>query len=93
MGCLFSELRNKEIIDLKSGLRLGYVCDVDLDAFTGKICSLIVPGAGRAGGLLGREDDYVIPWECINRLGDDIILVELPESPSRRRREKRPFLY
>lgn len=93
MGCLFSELRNKEIIDLKSGLRLGYVCDADLDICTGKICSLIAPGAGRAGGLLGRDDDYVIPWDSINRIGDDIILVELPESPSRRRREKRPFLY
>ncbi len=93
MGCLFSELRSKEVIDLKSGLRLGYVCDVDFDPCSGQICALIVPGAGRAGGLLGREDDYVIAWGCIQRLGDDIILVELDASPARRRREKRPFLY
>ena len=78
MGCLFSELRSKEVIDLKSGAQ---------------ICALIVPGAGRAGGLLGRDDDYVIPWNCISRLGDDIILVELPEAPPRRRREKRPLIY
>ncbi len=93
MGCLFSELRSKEVIDLKSGLRLGYVCDAEFDPCSGQLCALIVPGAGRAGGLLGREDDYVVPWGCITRLGDDIILVDLPESPARRRREKRPFLY
>ena len=51
------------------------------------------PGPGRAGGLLGREDDYVIPWDCITRLGDDIILVELPESPARKKRDKRPLIY
>ena len=52
-----------------------------------------MPGAGRVGGLLGRDDDYVMPWNCITRLGDDIILVELPDSPSRRRRDKRPLVY
>ena len=28
-------------------------------------------------GLLGREDDYVLPWECIRRIGDDIILIDV----------------
>ena len=93
MNCLFSDLRSKEVIDLKSGARLGYVCDAEFDSCSGQICALIVPGAGRAGGLLGRDDDYVIPWSSISRLGSDIILVDLQQSPSRRRREKRPFLY
>ncbi len=93
MSCLFSELRSKEVIDLKSGMRLGGVCDAEIDPCAGNICALIVPGPGRAGGLFGREDDFVIPWGCIKRLGDDIILVELPEQPPRRRREKRPLIY
>ena len=29
MACLFSELRCKEVIDLHSGQRLGYVCDAE----------------------------------------------------------------
>ena len=93
MACLFSELRCKEVIDLHSGQRLGYVCDAEYEPCAGKILAIIVPGQGRAGGLLGREDDYVIPWSSISRLGSDIILVDLQQSPSRRRREKRPFLY
>ena len=31
MSCLFSELRNKEVIDLRTGARLGYVCDAEYD--------------------------------------------------------------
>ena len=93
MGCLFSELRSKEVIDLKSGARLGYVCDAEFDPCSGQICALIVPGAGRAGGLLGRDDDYVRSWTCRSRLGDAVVLVELHPAPPRRRREKRPLIY
>ena len=57
MSALFSELKYKEVIDLRSGARLGYVCDAEIDPADGRILSLIVPGQGRAGGLLGRDDD------------------------------------
>lgn len=93
MAGLFSELRYKEVIDLKSGMRLGYVCDAEIDPVEGKIISLIVPGQGRAGGLLGRDDDYVLPWSALTRLGDDIILVDLDKDPARRRRDKRQIFY
>ena len=56
MACLFSELRCKEVIDLHSGQRLGYVCDAEYEPCEGRILALIVPGQGRAGGLLGREE-------------------------------------
>ena len=41
------------------------------------------------GRRLGREDDYILPWKCIQRLGSDIILVELEPNQPRRHREKR----
>lgn len=37
----------------------------------------MVPGKCRFFGLFGRADDYVIPWQCIRRFGEDIILVEV----------------
>ena len=40
-------------------------------------------------GLFGREDDYVIPWLCIKRIGDDLILVDGPLSEWRTPRKKR----
>ena len=85
---LFSDLRYTEVIDVHSGLRLGYVCDAEFDDAEGRLCSLVTPGRARWFGLLGREDDYVLPWSSIVRIGSDIILVE-QEKLQRRRRQKR----
>ena len=85
----FSELRYKEVIDIHSGYRLGYVFDAEVDQAEGRLLSLITPGRSKLFGLLGREDDYVLPWACIARIGTDIILVDLQESCQRRKRPKR----
>ena len=85
----FSELRYKEVIDIHTGQRLGYVCDAEFDDAEGRIVSLITPGRPKFFGLFGREDDYVLPWKCIVRMGADIILVETQEDEPRRKREKR----
>ena len=74
MKCCLSDLRYKEVIDLTTGQRLGYVCDAEIDLEQGKIVSLIVPGQKKLGGLLSGDDDYILPWESISRLGEDIIL-------------------
>lgn len=74
--CRLMELRNKEVINLRDGYRMGYVGDCDISLEEGKICNIIVPGRWRFFGLFGREDDFVIPWEDVKKIGDDIILVE-----------------
>ena len=83
MKCCLSDLRYKEVIDMTTGQRLGDGCD------EGKIVSLIVPGQKKLGGLLSGDDDYILPWESISRLGEDIILAEVAAQQPRRRREKR----
>ena len=70
-----SDLSYKEVIHLESGQRLGYVRDAEIDAHTGKVVALIIPGRLKWLGLLGREPDQIIPWERIRRLGEDIIFV------------------
>lgn len=88
----FSELRYKEVIDVHTGLRLGYVCDAELDESEGRLTSLITPGRPKLFGLLGREEDFILPWGSILRMGGDIILVDLKEECQRRKRKKsRPF--
>ncbi len=73
----FSELRCKEVINICDGARLGYVDDLLLELPQGQVQALIVPGPSRFFGLLGRECDYCIPWHCIKRMGEDIILVDV----------------
>lgn len=87
----FSELRCKEVIDVHSGFRLGYVCDAEFDDAEGRLISLVTPGRAKLFGLLGREDDYVIPWSCIARIGGDIILVDAKGDYQRRKRRRHGF--
>ena len=85
----FSELRNKEIIHVCEGTRLGYLNDVCIDTDTGRVTAIMVPGPCRFLGLFGRDSDYIIPWGCIRRIGEDIILVEGANPGGRVLRKKR----
>ncbi len=87
-----ADLRSKEIINIHDGTRFGMAADLEFDTESGRITALVVPGPYRFLGLFGRSEDYVIPWESIRRIGEDIILVDFsPEhQPIRQRNEKNP---
>ncbi len=53
--------------------------------------SLIVPGK-KLGGLFSGDDDYILPWESIARLGEDIILAEVAAQQPRRRQKRQNYL-
>ena len=73
----FSCLQEKEVINICDGRRLGCVCDLEMDAISGKICTLIIPECGSKWNFFGKERAFFVPWRCIRRIGDDIILVEV----------------
>ena len=89
MQCRIRDLRCKEVINICDGCRLGYVGDVEVRVPEGQVTAVIVNGPGRFFGLFGRGEEYYVPWECIQRVGDDIILIEKPfprREPPRHRR-------
>ena len=67
----FRELCSKEVVQLKDGACLGRVDDVELDADTARIGSLLLLGRPRLFGLLGRDETLTIPWADIERIGLD----------------------
>lgn len=73
-----SELRMREVVNVVDGRRLGPIKDIDIDLEAGRIAALILPGQGRFLGLFGKEDELVVPWDKIKKIGLDIILVEVP---------------
>ena len=87
----FDELRCKEIINICSGHRLGYVCDAEVELPSGQVTALIVPGPARFFGLFGREPDFLIPMSCVTKLGRDIILVEVSGNYDRGKRNKKTY--
>ena len=44
MLCQIVELRNKDIINMKDGTRLGYADDVEIDTCSGRVCAIVVLG-------------------------------------------------
>ncbi len=83
------DLRAKEVVNVCDGARLGCPSDFEFDACDGRITAIVVP---RSGGFLGlgREDDIVIPWCRIERIGTDVIIVKLPsEEYERPHKEKK----
>lgn len=79
----FRELCSKEVVQLKDGACLGRVDDVELDADTARIGSLLLLGRPRLFGLLGRDETLTIPWADIERIGLDAIFVrtDIPAPP------------
>ena len=71
----FRDLRRKEVININDGCRLGLVADLDLRAPEGQILAIVVYGPAR---FFGRGEEFYIPWDCIQRIGDDIILIDKP---------------
>ncbi len=92
MQCRMRDLRCKEVINISDGCRLGFVSDVDIRVPEGQVIAIVVNGPCRFFGLFGRGEEFYIPWECIQRIGDDIILIDKPfqrrEPPERKRRRK-----
>ncbi len=71
-----SDLKLKEVINVIDGKRLGGITDIEIDVASGRLTAIVVPGNGKFLGLFGRSEEVVIPWEKINKIGFDVILVE-----------------
>ena len=70
-----AELRRKEVIDSISGSRVGFIDDVEVDTITASRRSVVIFGRPRVFGILGKNDDVIIPWSDITLIGEDTVLI------------------
>lgn len=84
-----SELCRKDVIQVPLGANLGRVDDLRFDPRTAALEGLILLGRPRLFGLLGRQEDVFIPWQEIETVGADVILVrtQLPSGAPKPRGE------
>ncbi|WP_425446997.1 YlmC/YmxH family sporulation protein [Dethiothermospora halolimnae] len=78
-----SDLREKEIINVRDGSRLGLISDIEVDLEKGEVKAIVIPGAGKILGLFGKNEDRVISWNNIVKIGADVILVDLSNISNR----------
>lgn len=67
--------KQKEVINIRDGRRMGFVQDVEADFENGAITAIIVQGNSKLFSV-GNKNDVIIPWERIKRIGEDTILVD-----------------
>ncbi|MEG0073697.1 MAG: YlmC/YmxH family sporulation protein [Clostridia bacterium] len=71
------DFKQKEVININNGKILGYVSDVNANFATGEISSIIIAPMGKIFNLIGGKNNITVPWEKINKIGEDVILVEV----------------
>ncbi|CRK80567.1 YlmC/YmxH family sporulation protein [Neobacillus massiliamazoniensis] len=70
-----SEFQIKDVVNVADGKRLGNIGDIEINLSTGKIEAVVISGSGRVLGIFGKENEVVIPWKNIIKIGQDVILV------------------
>lgn len=76
----FGELKDREIININTGEKLGVFanCDLDIDIDSGHIISLLISENTSIFSFLNKqEESLVIPWEKIVKIGKDTIMVNI----------------
>lgn len=86
MRCRIVDMRNKEVINIKTGIRIGCVNDVEVETRDARLVAIVIYGRPKCFGLLGREEDIVIRWEDIEVIGFDTILVKHNITPKPRKK-------
>ena len=71
-----SDIRQKEIINISNGEIMGYVYDFELDLDQGRIVGIVMSRTSKVMGLFGKNEDIIIKWEDIIKIGTDTILVD-----------------
>ena len=74
MEVSYSALKNKEVVNVTDGKKLGHVIDILFDNASGEVKGVVVPGDKR---LFRKTDDVFIPLARVKKIGDDVVLVYL----------------
>jgi len=70
-----SEMQALDIIAVEDGRRLGNVQDLEINADSGQITALVV-ATQAGGGFFKKQEEKLIDWERILKIGSDVILVK-----------------
>ena len=75
----FCELRDKEVINVLTGKRLGFINDIEIDVSCGRITRLLLPPPNKYFPIFSAKECICIPFDMIEKIGADTILVRYYE--------------
>ena len=75
-----SEFQIKDVVNVADGKKLGNISDIEINLVTGKIDAIVISGTGKLLGFFGKDEEVIIPWKNIIKIGEDVILVRYKET-------------
>lgn len=80
MICSLNEIKKKEVIDVDTGEKLGFIDDIEVDTVTSSVRTLTIYGRKSIFSLYPKEPDIIIKCNEIKLIGTDTILVSFPKN-------------
>ena len=71
-----SDLQTKTIVNVADGKNIGSIIDANIDS-SGNIESLVIEAPKKMLSFSSKDDDMIVMWKEINKIGDDVILVDV----------------
>jgi YlmC/YmxH family sporulation protein len=71
-----TEFQAKDVINVIDGSKLGSIGDFEINVQTGQIDAIIIYGNHKVFQFFNRDEELVIPWKNILKIGQDVILVK-----------------
>ncbi len=84
-----SDLKQKEVINIENGEKLGFIDDIEFESESGKVAGFVIMGQKRLWGFLGKDEDIILSLREVELIGKDTILVRYNECASGKNRSKK----
>jgi len=74
-----SELRDKDVIDINTGEKLGNIIDIEVNLEEGRVEGIVIPKEASFFRFFNKDIEIYLPWESIKKIGTDVILVDFKD--------------
>ena len=93
MNCRYTDLKHKEVISAVDGVRIGYVDDIIVETNSASVVAFVIFNGFFPFRLFGKSEDYIIPWEKIQMIGEDVIIISCKTPKPQKNARKRLFFW
>ena len=75
-----SDIEEKDVINVVTGERIGFVSSLRIDTNSGQIIAITVQPSMKFVSFFSKDEaSVVVPWNQILRIGEDVIIVNVAQ--------------
>lgn len=94
MEISFADLKEKEVINIFDGKKLGRIIDITFDGASGQVLGIVLPGIKK---FMRKSEDIFVPISNLKKIGEDVLLVKLSHEEEEKKKadannELKPYL-